>query len=253
MAAKQNFIAGAWVDGLVGDVIGFCTPEQVIAVAEQVVMVQRDWGDRTNRAHARLKYTIEDRGLDAFRAEVERRAGHQDDVLGARVEVGLPVVDLGVLDADGALDLARVAQDAMLDSGAFSSVVTKSASGTGFGCRPAATSPATTAAADLRTRVPGVVVLDQSAWNTLSATSWARWFRPFTVTGYLIAAAGGIAVMNMLLLSLLQQRRTRATLRTVGRLAAGERLDIVVQALIVGVLFSVVGALVFRRRRADII
>jgi sulfite reductase beta subunit-like hemoprotein len=31
--------------------------------------VQRDWGDRTNRKHARLKYTIEDRGLDAFRAE----------------------------------------------------------------------------------------------------------------------------------------------------------------------------------------
>ena len=37
--------------------------------------MQRDWGDRENRKHARLKYTIEDRGLDAFRAEVERRAG----------------------------------------------------------------------------------------------------------------------------------------------------------------------------------
>ena len=37
--------------------------------------VQRDWGDRTNRKHARLKYTIEDRGLDAFRTEVERRSG----------------------------------------------------------------------------------------------------------------------------------------------------------------------------------
>jgi sulfite reductase (NADPH) hemoprotein beta-component len=36
--------------------------------------VQRDWGDRKNRKHARLKYTIEDRGLDAFRAEFERRA-----------------------------------------------------------------------------------------------------------------------------------------------------------------------------------
>jgi sulfite reductase (NADPH) hemoprotein beta-component len=39
------------------------------------VMVQRDWGDRTSRKHARLKYTIEDRGLAAFRAEVERRIG----------------------------------------------------------------------------------------------------------------------------------------------------------------------------------
>jgi sulfite reductase (NADPH) hemoprotein beta-component len=46
-----------------------------VAVAAAVVTVQRDWGDRVNRKHARLKYTIEDRGLDAFRAEVERRAG----------------------------------------------------------------------------------------------------------------------------------------------------------------------------------
>ena len=44
-------------------------------VAEKVVTVQRDFGDRTDRKHARFKYTIEDRGLDAFRAEVERRAG----------------------------------------------------------------------------------------------------------------------------------------------------------------------------------
>jgi sulfite reductase (NADPH) hemoprotein beta-component len=40
-----------------------------------VVMVQRDWGDRADRKHARLKYTLDDRGLDVFRAEVERRSG----------------------------------------------------------------------------------------------------------------------------------------------------------------------------------
>ena len=57
------------------DVMGFCATRDAIAVAEAVVTVQRDWGDRTNRKHARLKYTIEDRGLDAFRAEVEKRAG----------------------------------------------------------------------------------------------------------------------------------------------------------------------------------
>ena len=57
------------------DVMGFCETRDAIAVAEAVVTVQRDWGDRTNRKHARLKYTIEDRGLDAFRAEVEKRAG----------------------------------------------------------------------------------------------------------------------------------------------------------------------------------
>ncbi len=59
------------------DVLGFCKPEQAVDVAEKVVTVQRDWGDRENRKHARLKYTIEDRGLDAFRAEVERRLGYK--------------------------------------------------------------------------------------------------------------------------------------------------------------------------------
>src|SRR5205085_1464979 len=57
------------------DVMGFCRGQDVIAVAEAVVTVQRDWGDRGNRKHARLKYTIEDKGLDAFHAEVEKRSG----------------------------------------------------------------------------------------------------------------------------------------------------------------------------------
>jgi sulfite reductase (NADPH) hemoprotein beta-component len=56
------------------DLLGFCRTEDAVKIAEAVVTVQRDWGDRTNRKHARLKYTIEDRGLDAFRAEVERRS-----------------------------------------------------------------------------------------------------------------------------------------------------------------------------------
>jgi sulfite reductase (NADPH) hemoprotein beta-component len=55
--------------------MGFCATRDVTAVSEAVVTVQRDWGDRSNRKHARLKYTIEDRGLNAFRAEVENRAG----------------------------------------------------------------------------------------------------------------------------------------------------------------------------------
>jgi len=55
--------------------IGFCRPEQVLAVAEQVVAIQRDFGDRSERSHARLKYTIDDRGVDWFAAELERRLG----------------------------------------------------------------------------------------------------------------------------------------------------------------------------------
>ena len=57
------------------DVMGFCEPGDALAFAEAVMTVQRDWGDRTNRKAARLKYTIERHGLLAFRAEVERRTG----------------------------------------------------------------------------------------------------------------------------------------------------------------------------------
>ena len=59
----------------VADVMGFCTVDQAVAVAEHVITTQRDFGDRTDRKHARLKYTIADRGLDWFRGEVERRLG----------------------------------------------------------------------------------------------------------------------------------------------------------------------------------
>jgi sulfite reductase (NADPH) hemoprotein beta-component len=55
--------------------VGFITPENVIKVAEAVLTTQRDFGDRTDRKHARLKYTIDDRGEAWFRGEVERRSG----------------------------------------------------------------------------------------------------------------------------------------------------------------------------------
>lgn len=55
------------------DGIGFCRPHQVLEVAETVIRIQRDFGDRSNRKHARFKYTLDDRGLDWFKAELETR------------------------------------------------------------------------------------------------------------------------------------------------------------------------------------
>jgi sulfite reductase (NADPH) hemoprotein beta-component len=57
------------------DMLGFCLPDQVVQVAEAIVTVQRDFGDRTDRKHARFKYTVGDRGLVWIREEVERRLG----------------------------------------------------------------------------------------------------------------------------------------------------------------------------------
>ena len=61
----------------VGDLVGFCAAEDALAVAEHTLAIQRDYGDRKERAHARFKYTIEDRGVDWFRAQLAQRLGKQ--------------------------------------------------------------------------------------------------------------------------------------------------------------------------------
>ncbi len=57
------------------DVLGFIPADKVNAIGEAVLTTQRDFGDRTNRKHARLKYTIQDRGVEWFKGEVEKRSG----------------------------------------------------------------------------------------------------------------------------------------------------------------------------------
>lgn len=57
------------------DVLGFFKPEHLEAMAKGILTIHRDFGDRTNRKHARLKYVIEERGVDWCRAEVEQRTG----------------------------------------------------------------------------------------------------------------------------------------------------------------------------------
>lgn len=47
-------------------VAGFVPEEQIVDACEAIAAIQRDFGDRSNRAHARFKYTIDDRGMDWF-------------------------------------------------------------------------------------------------------------------------------------------------------------------------------------------
>ena len=58
------------------DVIGFCTVDQVTDVAEKVVMVQRDFGCRSERKHARMKYTVDDHGPDWILAKLNEYLGY---------------------------------------------------------------------------------------------------------------------------------------------------------------------------------
>ena len=57
------------------DVIGFFTPDKIVDVAKAALTIHRDFGDRTDRKHARLKYVVAERGVKFMQDEVNRRAG----------------------------------------------------------------------------------------------------------------------------------------------------------------------------------
>ena len=51
--------------------------DEVLEVIETIITIQRDYGDRKNRKHARMKYVVEERGTDWFRLELEQRLGRK--------------------------------------------------------------------------------------------------------------------------------------------------------------------------------
>lgn len=57
-------------------VIGFCTPKQVQDVAEKIITIQRDYGNRSERKNARFKYTVDRLGLETVKEELENRLGY---------------------------------------------------------------------------------------------------------------------------------------------------------------------------------
>jgi len=59
------------------DEIGFVTPEKVVDLAEKVVILQRDHGDRCDRRQSRLKYTIERMGVEIFQQKLESALGYK--------------------------------------------------------------------------------------------------------------------------------------------------------------------------------
>ena len=60
----------------VSDLVGWVPADKLVSTAEALIGAYRDLGDRTNRKHARLKYLVQEMGVDAFRAEVETRQGY---------------------------------------------------------------------------------------------------------------------------------------------------------------------------------
>jgi sulfite reductase (ferredoxin) len=104
-----------------GKRMAFVPVDEVVGVAEAVIKVQRDHGDRRDRNRARLKYLVADWGLEKFKATVEEYYGrtladpHPDDVCGVddhlgwheqgdgRFFYGLNVENGRILDRDGLL------------------------------------------------------------------------------------------------------------------------------------------------------
>ena len=119
------------------NVIGFVTPEQVLAIAEAALTVQRDSGDRVERKHARFKYTIDDLGLDVVVAKMEERAGfklqpargfrfeHNGDRFGwvegedGRWHLGLRIPAGRIADTDDARQLSGLRAIADIHQGEF--------------------------------------------------------------------------------------------------------------------------------------
>ena len=56
-------------------VIGFCTPDQILDLAEKTITIQRDYGNRSVRKNARFKYTVDRLGLENVKEELENRLG----------------------------------------------------------------------------------------------------------------------------------------------------------------------------------
>ncbi|CCH58841.1 hypothetical protein TBLA_0A10630 [Henningerozyma blattae CBS 6284] len=62
-----------------GSSFGFVKVEDIASCSEAIMIVQRDNGDRTNRKHARLKYTIDDMGVEVYKSKVEEIWGKKFD------------------------------------------------------------------------------------------------------------------------------------------------------------------------------
>ncbi|MCJ1360030.1 MAG: hypothetical protein MMC33_010033 [Icmadophila ericetorum] len=60
-----------------GSMFGYAPADKIHVVCEKIMLVQRDHGDRKNRKHARLKYTIDDMGVEVYKGKVEELLGFE--------------------------------------------------------------------------------------------------------------------------------------------------------------------------------
>ena len=96
--AARASMPGVWFRLGIGGITGhedfakipgvYVKPEEAVAVADAIVRVFIDHGDRTDRKKARLKYVLDAWGLDKFLAEVEAKLGRHAGAAVCRPGVG---------------------------------------------------------------------------------------------------------------------------------------------------------------------
>jgi len=74
--------------------IAFIEPDDLLKGVDAVVKLHRDYGDRTNRKHARLKYVVEENGIEWTRKTLE-------ELFGSKMEDPKPMGDFKVVDHMG--------------------------------------------------------------------------------------------------------------------------------------------------------
>lgn len=62
-----------------GDLLGYIPKDEVVALVHHIITLQRDHGNRKDRKRARMKYLIDEWGLERFHDELEDRLGHRLD------------------------------------------------------------------------------------------------------------------------------------------------------------------------------
>ncbi|OBC17100.1 ABC transporter permease [Mycobacterium sp. 852013-50091_SCH5140682] len=89
----------------------------------------------------------------------------------------------------------------------------------------------------------GLSVYDNEQWRTAASSGITRFLKPFTIAGYVVMAAAGLSVLNVFVLGLLQRKRERAVLRSIGVTRRQEQAVIIAYAVLLGLLVAVSGGL----------
>jgi len=84
----------------------------------------------------------------------------------------------------------------------------------------------------------GLTVYDNEQWRLEATRGITRFLEPFTIAGYVVMAAAGVSVLNVLVLALVQRKRERAALRAIGVTTGQEQAVILANAGLLGLLVA---------------